>query len=424
MIRKNILFVLIIFALLSIIICSCSLSSGSSKSPSSSSSGGNSSGGSTGISSSSSLSNSSLAVILLPGFYVATNGFDTNSGTNKNAPLLTLQTAVNQAAGIGYTNIYVAAGVYIPNKGLNSVDNGVLINKNNLRIYGGWDAGFNSQSGTSILDGQNPTTYLYHVIVITNVSNIILSNFTVTGGYANSAGFYYIGYGGGMYLSNVQNSKINVIAVSNIANIGGGGIFLVNCKAVSLSGNFGYNQAVNQSGGGIYLANCTSNSISANVASNTSGNGGGGIYIVNSTNNYFSGNVIGNSADINGGGIYDYYGFGNLYTNILIFTNNAGSTGYGGGIYFNASTNDLIYGIILNNVAYSGGGIYMQQDCIYITNHASIYTNTATYWSGYYTNGNQLYLESGSGLYYNTYYNIIDFIPNNVPNDIYDPSLM
>jgi hypothetical protein len=80
--------------------------------------------------------------------------------------------------------VMVGSGVYTPGNGLSSSGSGFVINRHNIVISGGWNSDFSSVVGKSELDGNNS---LYHVVMITNVTNVRLENLVIRGGKANGS---------------------------------------------------------------------------------------------------------------------------------------------------------------------------------------------------------------------------------------------
>ncbi len=206
-------------------------------------------------------------------------------------------------------------------------------------------------------------------------SNIVVSGFTITNGYATSGGgvrsFYPINMitnciivgnkatdGAGVYKATVNNCSIR----GNSANGDGGGTYLSTVNNCTINGNSAHN------GGGIYnskVNNCT-------ISDNTADNYGGGIYAGTANSCIISEN----SAGIYGGGAY--YGIINNST-----INGNTSDRFGGGTYFTTINNSTING---NSAVYDGGGA-----CYGILNNCIISGNVAEYGGGVYnTTGGSL----------------------------------
>ena len=371
--------------------------------------------------------------------YVATNGNDTNSGTDPSLPLLTIQKALDQGVSNGISIIRVQSGTYTPGRGLNGSLQGIKIGMNSLNLTGGWDNTYSSSPGTSVLNGQ---LVLNNVIYAENVSSLFLSGFTVCGGYAvNAAGTFPEQAGAGLYLSNVSGGFISAVVSNNTAYLGGGICLLGNNNIIAgyISGNHAVTGGSYGFGGGIFAMG-NSNSVSADIVSNDAADSGGGVFFTEATNGMISGENYMNTAGTNGGGIYlsdssyivvggavygcsargggglAIYRGDNIVVGNTISNNTALNMGggisidaaqnstlsgdvfgnsalnRGGGISMNGVTNCFILGRIGRNQAQSGGGgINMQAGFMNMIN-AEIFSNSLT--SPYGTNG-----ESGGGIF-------------------------
>ena len=178
-------------------------------------------------------------------WYVATTGSDANSCSTPVAPCATINGAIGKAGSAD--TIEVAVGTYT-GTGSRVVTIGAT-----LRLSGGWNPGFTTQTGVSVIDGQNSRqgvlTYGDNTIIVT------MERFAVVNGYVGSGG-----EGGGI-LNNGNTLNLNNITLSNnIAYYGyGGGINnrgTLNLNNVTLSNNSaGF-------GGGIY--NSSSDTLTLN----------------------------------------------------------------------------------------------------------------------------------------------------------------
>ena len=317
--------------------------------------------------------NTSSSIVYI---YVSGNGNDANDGLSPSKPVRTLVKAMeiaNTMDKAANVVIKVGSGDYTNGDGL-STNVGLVINRPNLIISGGWDSNFSSVVSKSVLDGNNS---LYHVVMIRDVTNVKLENLVIRGG--NASGSYPNDSGGGLYVSKVSYLVIesNVVIRNNSANDSGGGLCLLYSSNNTISGSVYSNRA--GIGGGLYLVNSTYNTISGSVYDNSANQYGGGLYLWESTSNTISGNVYGNSA-----------------------------TNYGGGLYLGYSPNTTISGSVYGNSATnSGGGVYLNNSD-YFTNTGWITNNTVTSLSG-----------SGGGVYTNgshlnsSFTNVINNIPNN-----------
>lgn len=317
--------------------------------------------------------------------YVATNGSDANSGLSPATAMLTIQDAIERAVDYGVTNVYVAEGVYYGNKGLYDTGGfnmyaGIYIMRDNINLVGGWNSDFTTQTGRSILDGDN--NRIYHVITAEGVTNITINGFVIKNAYANSSDAID-GAGGGILFNNVNYSLItNCIISNNKADYYGGGVHLDGID----------------------------NTINAIIANNTSGMGGAGLYMEGTTsNNTINGSICYNSGD----GILLYSSYSTINASIY---NNTSSGIAGGGkfntisgsIYSNSSggmsmhyayNNNISSSIYNNTCSYSGGGV-------------SLDTCTNNTFSGYITNNTAGNGFVGGGVYFG----------NNATNNIFTAS--
>ncbi|MCX8096316.1 MAG: right-handed parallel beta-helix repeat-containing protein [Spirochaetes bacterium] len=358
-------------------------------------------------------STQSVSFIVALRMYVSTNGNDSNNGVSKTSPVRNIQTAVSRARIYNVNEIYTTTGLYRPTSGGGLVnetgfigDSGVLITNNNIRIIGGWDANFNNIIGYSELDGEN---ILYHILFITNATNIVIKNLVIRKGNANYSSFPH-SVGGGIYLDNVSYSLISNVVISNnsassrgggiyiasshsniiianifsnrVVNYEGGGIYLSYSHSNLISGSVYYNSASGNQpsslGGGIYLYSSSENLIASSVYSNYSTRGGGGIYMYYSHTNIIASNVYANLSSNDGGGIYLYYSHNNTISG-NVFNNTAATNG--GGIYLLVADNNTISGNVYSNESIQGGGIFLQQsDLNNIT--STVYNNRAKFTGG------------------------------------------
>jgi hypothetical protein len=306
-----------------------------------------------------------------PGIYVGTNGSDTNTGTSKTAPVLTLQTAILKVLANGRAYVYVASGTYTYRNGLNPLTNssgvtnsGLLISNSGINFYGGWDNSFSSRAADqySVLHGSN---VIDHVVLIKNSSNVLMDGFVVRNGLAISPSVSSP-KGGGFYITNSSGCIItNCIIADNEGWIGGG----INIESGGSNRIYGIiSNNTGGYGGGVYISGSPDNIINASVVNNSVGNEGGGILIngSSSSNNLVTGQIFGNSGGggTGGGGILiNGSAANNKVVNALVSDNY--SYAFGGGISFRAPDNLISNTIVSNNTARQyGGGIALQgTDC-------------------------------------------------------------
>jgi hypothetical protein len=270
---------------------------------------------------------------------VSGNGNDANDGLSPSTPVRTLVRAMEVANDIDSASnvlIKVGSGDYTNGDGL-STNVGLVINRPNVIISGGWNNDFSSVVGESELDGNGS---LYHVVMIRDVTNVKLENLVIRGGNAN--GSDPDNRGGGIYVSNVSYLVIesNVVIRNNSAMYGGG-VYLEDSSNTTISSSVYSNSAAY--GGGLYLSSSPDTTISGSVYSN-SAYYGGGLFLAFSPNTTISGSVYGNSA---------YYGGGLYLDNSDYFTNTGWITGNtasnGGGVYRIGSYSNSYFGNVSNN---------------------------------------------------------------------------
>lgn len=277
---------------------------------------------------------------------------------------LALRTAMAAAGGI--TDIWVAAGRYIPDPcGLYSINTATFRLVNDVGLYGGFppeggdwqDRDRNTH--VTILSGKiGQLRRALHVVTASYCDQTaILDGFTITDGRAN--GSLQDGCGGGMYTEYGSPAVENCIFTANEADYGGGMYnrhshpTLTNCTFTLNSGD-----GSRATGGGMYnqnsnptLENCT---FANNTTSNSSGmhnkesnptlvdctftknsavNGPGGIYNdLRSCPMLINCVFAGNSALGRAGGIYNSFDSCPTLVN-CVFTGNWASGGGAGGIH-------------------------------------------------------------------------------------------
>jgi hypothetical protein len=212
--------------------------------------------GGSGTSSSSGSSSSAMAAVI----YVATNGSDLNSGTSTTSPLRNIQTALSNAAVLGYKTVYVSEGLYTNNDGLNPpvtggfTNSGVVITNDNIRLIGGWDITFTARAAGhySVLDGivDPGIKFLDRLILVMNSTNILIDGFLTRNGHAFTPDTSFP-KGGGIFFSNVSFSTLTNVVVSN---------------------NYGW------LGGGLAFDHSFNNTIYGIFQNNSGGYGGGGFF--------------------------------------------------------------------------------------------------------------------------------------------------
>jgi uncharacterized repeat protein (TIGR01451 family) len=267
------------------------------------------------------------------GWYVSPSGNDGNDCQSPATPCATINGALGKANFLTGDTVLVAVGTYT-----GSSDEVVLLDKS-LRLFGGWDGTFTTQSGTSTIDGEDVrrgitvnggvTAIVERFAVqngsagsgggITNSGILTLTNSTVSGNSATDG--WPDGGGGGIRNYNGTVTLNNSTVSGNTAYFGGGirnsGVLTLNNSTVS--GN-----TVNGGGGGIY--NYGTLTLNNSTVSGNTARQGGGIYKSGGTLTLNNSTVSGNSAG-RGGGIYNLGGGPVTLQNAVLASNMASGTG-------------------------------------------------------------------------------------------------
>lgn len=277
--------------------------------------------------------------------YVAPGGDDSGPGT-ATFPMATIQSAVERAAAVGISNVYVKAGSYTPGAGLNPAGStsGLEMRADGIQLIGGWNDDYSAQTSKSILDGQ---WQLKHVIWAENAAYLKIDGFQVVHGKADGASPH--NNGGGMSGRGLSYCTIN------------------NCT-ISTNSSTSY-------GGGLYLYTCINTICDVCLQSNTSMNGGG-IASISGKNIEIVSIINHNNASSAGGGIFCKSANTTIKSEIL-----SNSATKGGGIFCDV-TDTYIFNctISYNTVSKVGGGIQVERNCgNSIISNCLISNNSATY---------------------------------------------
>jgi hypothetical protein len=158
----------------------------------------------------------------------------------------------------------------------------------------------------------------------------------------------------------------------------GGGLYLSDTSAATISGGYIYGNQAGKDGGGVYVNGGNFAMTGGVINNNTAGSGGGGgVYLKDlSSDATISGVYIyGNQAGANGGGIFFsdsavsktltlqnvYIGVNENDQRSAATANKANgngtNTGLGGGIFVRMGTVNMQSGYIIGNTGYHGGGV-------------------------------------------------------------------
>lgn len=328
--------------------------------------------------------------------YVTQNGAGNKDGSSWANASDDLQLMINNSSA--YDMVWVAKGIYVPNRRANDVNN-ITVNdhdnafllKADVEVYGGF-AGveqFLSQrdltikankttlsgdfQGNDILTGkgkglsmQNMTDNAYHVVVSAgNVGTALLDGFTISGGNAVRFGFteyitvngvsVYTGNGGGVNCTESSPRLSNLQIIGNSAYVGGGGICNRSSSPlienVTIARNLATGHNATSLGGG--MVNYTSFPLIKNV-------------------------IIDGNTGYSGGGIYNKGGSNATFINVNITDNHAVKVfNSGGGLCNEESSPTLTNVLFANNTGLEGGAIYNGYTSIPVLTNVTITKNTA-----------------------------------------------
>ncbi|MDR0459369.1 MAG: InlB B-repeat-containing protein [Coriobacteriales bacterium] len=254
---------------------------------------------------------------------------------------------------------------------------GVHVRSGTFNMYGGSVSNNHSFGSTSSGGGvgvnKSGTFILYGGVINGNISD-----HTAQGG----GGVFVLGDGkfemhGGTISNNVatassgggvmvgkSNFTITGGTISGNSAISGGGLFysstVANISNVTITGN-----TASDAGGGVFANAATLNMTDVSITGNTAATDGGGVfYLANASNGQqaftMTGGLIDNNTAQTGGGVYLNYA-SNLYLNSATVSNNkANGANGGGGIYVSSTLNINDSKVIGNTAATShGGGMYV-----------------------------------------------------------------
>lgn len=238
--------------------------------------------------------------------YVAINGDNSNLGTSPEEPLQTITYALTviYSDSCNINTIHLAPGVYGPTSNGESLP---LIWNNYVNLSG-------ASETESIIDANN----LASVFKLRNITEAIIENITITGGYSSSGAGISCIYG--------SSPKIkNVTLINNTATSGGGAIVCAYdsnpiLQEVTLKNNSAKN------GGAIYCYDNSSPTLKRVSITNNSAIGynssGGGIYCFDHSNpNFENVTVANNTAEVKGGGLYCDYSTNTSLMNSIFWNN-------------------------------------------------------------------------------------------------------
>lgn len=234
----------------------------------------------------------------------------------------------------------------------------------------------------------------YHVVDGSgNAATAVLDGFTVRGGYANGGGAGGIdNRGAGMYIDNGSPGIANCVFVDNKAKKHGGGIFITNSSAPTITdsvfekNDLGIGAALPpREGAGVHCDGSDPEFVNTRFIENGSGGtNGGGLHLNNSDALLVNVAFLGNDAQVAGGGV-QVEDSDPSFTNCLFSGNEVANVGADGGALHisGTSTVTLTNSTLSENLTESqaglGGGIYQTgsntsvtaENCVLWDNHDS-----------------------------------------------------
>jgi len=307
-----------------------------------------------------------------------------------------LQVALSAAQS--NTEIWVAAGVYTPDRGTAARTASFRL-KNGVRLLGGFAGTETSShqrdpnSNEAVLSGDlkgddgpgfaNNEENSYHVVTTRGTDeSAFLDGFIITAGNANGPWEYKPYKGGGICNKGGSPTIMNCILRQNSAVEGGamyndhGKPTLVNCTFTGNKANYGGGMSNRHLAKGI-LINCMLSNNSAD------GEGGGGIYNFNVRELVLINcRFTGNSTDGSGGGMRSYLESNLTLTNCTFCKNSAEE---GGGMYNLGRCRSMLINCTFSAngaVVGYGGGMYTWKACEESFTNCAFIANSAEYSGG------------------------------------------
>jgi len=326
--------------------------------------------------------------------YVAAEATGANDGSSWADAYTDLQSALDhaEASAGAITEIWVAAGTYVPSKRTDATDrrSATFMLIDGVSVYGGfagWESSIdqrNIEDNPTILSGDfngddandfvNYDENAYHVVTAIKISMVTsFDGLTMTGGRGGDLLGKQITFGGGMLNQYSSPTVMNCTFTRNTAG-NGAGMYNENGSPNISHCSFLHNLATYNGGG---MRNYYSNPIvtECTFAKNSTdfGGSGGGMSNVQSSPTVRGCMFRENEGDGAGGGMVN--GGGKPTVTHCTFVQNRAAMG--GGIFNSYTEIVLTNCIFVANTAYSGGGIYNDYSDPRITN-ATFSTNVST----------------------------------------------
>jgi hypothetical protein len=355
--------------------------------------------------------------------------FDGNNGLSPDAPLPTVQEALNKIKAeyerySGSWPVSEVAAIAVSGPIISTASSGDM-----ARVEGAYPPillkGNPGKPGT--LDAKRTAASMGRVLYIGPGNTVTLGeNLTLTGGFTDSFSYYSSG-AGVMVDGNGQNGGVfNMTGGTIKGNTGGSGVFLAESAAFNMSGGTIRDNTIEDDGGGVYAdSGSVFTMTGGTICKNTVGTHGGGVYV--SGTFAMKNGIISDNTSVKCGGVYVVSGVFEM-TGGVITANTCGSINdefnyYSGGVCVdrhgefildggiisgnsivgtsqkqggggvtvnNGSAFTMKSGIINGNSTVSDGGGVSLIDGAFVMEGGTIRENTAG------GNGGGVYVESGA----------------------------
>jgi hypothetical protein len=263
--------------------------------------------------------------------YVSPTGNDSSACNLATAPCASINAAINKS--LPGDTIKISLGTY------KSTGEQVVLITKNINLLGGWNSSFTSQTGRSVLDGENAR----RVVKVNDEAQVLLQRFTVENGRPSEGGAGILNegvltidrslirnntggdncWGGGIANYGTLTLESSTLSNNTCTNWGmGGGIYSWPLGGpLTISNSTVENNRANI-GGGVYAAvvpfSLTNSTISENFAGyGFSNSGGGGLHLEQVVGKINNSTIVNNDGGASGGGIF----FNNFYGGNLILQN-------------------------------------------------------------------------------------------------------
>jgi uncharacterized repeat protein (TIGR02543 family) len=285
-------------------------------------------------------------------------------------------------------------GVTLTNRNTTDNGGGVQVGSGSvLNIRGGSINGnVNSSSGGGVYGGGG-TVNLYSGTIDGNINksssgggvHVYSGTFNMYGGsVSNNHALGSSASGGGVGVNRLGTFILydGIINgnISDHTSQGGGGVFVLGDGRFEMRGGTIINNIGTDAMGGGVMIGRSDFTITGGLITGNTATEGGGLFYSSSTADISNATISNNTASVAGGGVYANAAALNM-TNVTI-TGNTTATDGGGVFYLANVTSGLLAfnmtgGLIANNTAGSGGGVYVNSSSIFNLNGGTISNNRA-----------------------------------------------